>query len=103
MYQWRNVRQRTKVSTSAQVTNDDKEEKDEQVDEAAQVSSENAESEVASTVKIKLNPKARKVGRPKLDKKKTCSNEKTGRKWYEASESGRKNPGTLRLNKYWNL
>ncbi|KAK1948275.1 Zinc finger SWIM domain-containing protein 3 [Phytophthora citrophthora] len=89
MQQWRNVRQRTKVSISAQATNDDKEEKDELVDEDAQVSSEKAESEVASTVKIKLNPKAREVGRPKLDKKKTCSNEKTGRKWHEASESGR--------------
>ncbi|POM70800.1 Hypothetical protein PHPALM_12711, partial [Phytophthora palmivora] len=60
MQQWRNVRQRAKVSTLDQVTNYDKEENDEHVDEDAQASSDNAESEVANTVNIKLNPKARK-------------------------------------------
>ncbi|OWY92870.1 Cysteine protease [Phytophthora megakarya] len=52
----------------------------------------------SSAVRIKLNPKARKVGRPKLNKKKTVANDRTDRKWFEASESGRKIAGDATLD-----
>jgi hypothetical protein len=51
----------------------------------------------SSVTKIRLNPKARKVGRPKLQKKKTVAGGRVDRKWYEAAESGRKQSGEVTL------
>ncbi|OWY98730.1 hypothetical protein PHMEG_00030436 [Phytophthora megakarya] len=59
-----------------------------------------ATSTGAETTKgsIRLNPKARKVGRPQKMKKKTAASERSDRKWYEASEHGRKVAGEVTLD-----
>ncbi|ETK83091.1 hypothetical protein L915_11626 [Phytophthora nicotianae] len=49
------------------------------------------------TVKIRLNPKVKKVGCPQKHKKSTSAGEKKGRKWYEASEAGRTVAGEVTL------
>ncbi|KAL3664912.1 hypothetical protein V7S43_010089 [Phytophthora oleae] len=51
----------------------------------------------AKPVKIRLNPKARKVGRPRKLNKKTVAGEKADRKWFEAAEAGRKKAGEVTL------
>ncbi|ETM43371.1 hypothetical protein L914_11134 [Phytophthora nicotianae] len=51
----------------------------------------------ASSVSIRLNPKARKVGVPKKAKKKIVAGERAERKWYEAAEEGRKKAGEVTL------
>ncbi|ETK83497.1 hypothetical protein L915_11297 [Phytophthora nicotianae] len=50
-----------------------------------------------SSVSIRLNPKARKVGVPKKAKKKIVAGERAERKWYEAAEEGRKKAGEVTL------
>ncbi|KAL3674457.1 hypothetical protein V7S43_000406 [Phytophthora oleae] len=52
----------------------------------------------SSPVKIRLNPKATKVGRPAKQKKKTVAGEKSNRKWYAAAEDGRKAAGEVTLD-----
>ncbi|ETO58644.1 hypothetical protein F444_22976 [Phytophthora nicotianae P1976] len=49
-------------------------------------------------VTIRLNPKAKKVGRPQKKKKATSAGEKKDRKWYEAIEEGRKTAGEVTLS-----
>ncbi|ETI41588.1 hypothetical protein F443_13184 [Phytophthora nicotianae P1569] len=51
----------------------------------------------ASSVSIRLNPKARKVGAPKKAKKKIVAGERADRKWYEAAKEGRKKAGEVTL------
>ncbi|ETL36908.1 hypothetical protein L916_11199, partial [Phytophthora nicotianae] len=50
-----------------------------------------------SSVSIRLNPKARKVGVPKKAKKKIVAGERADRKWYEAAKEGRKKAGEVTL------
>ncbi|ETN20155.1 hypothetical protein PPTG_03223 [Phytophthora nicotianae INRA-310] len=51
----------------------------------------------ASSVSIRLNPKARKVGAPKKAKKKIVAGERADRKWYEAAKEGRNKSGEVTL------
>ncbi|KAI9981399.1 hypothetical protein PInf_009151 [Phytophthora infestans] len=51
----------------------------------------------ASTMTIRLNPKARKVGAPKKARTKIVAGERADRKWYEAAEEGRKKEGEVTL------
>ncbi|KAG1708078.1 hypothetical protein DVH05_024763 [Phytophthora capsici] len=55
------------------------------------------ESKNKARVKIRLDPKARKVGRPQKLKKKTAAGEKKYRKWYEATEAARTQAGEVTL------
>ncbi|ETL41100.1 hypothetical protein L916_07847 [Phytophthora nicotianae] len=118
--QWRNVRQRKIANTQADDADDAREgiqsdsnpARGAQFDDAAikaefEISSSgdddtgsNEDEEsigVESKVKIRLNPKTRKVGRPKKDKSKTVVSEKVDRQWFEAMEKGRKTAGEVTL------
>ncbi|ETM54960.1 hypothetical protein L914_01766 [Phytophthora nicotianae] len=39
-------------------------------------------------VKVRINPKARKVGRPQMQRKPTAASERSDRKWFKAAEKG---------------
>jgi hypothetical protein len=115
MQQWRNVRQKTSEVTSPlsqgapgkrkviQVVKDEDPDSSDEFKDAAmhsegQSSHDDLVEDVLSTApKIRLNPKARKVGRPKKVKAKAVAGEKADRKWFEASEAGRKTAGDTRL------
>ncbi|KAL3659117.1 hypothetical protein V7S43_016001 [Phytophthora oleae] len=58
---------------------------------------ESEEEKEKAPMKIKLNPKTKKVGRPKHVKKKIASAEKVDRKWYDKAEAGRKAAGEKTL------
>ncbi|KAG2934798.1 hypothetical protein PC115_g5046 [Phytophthora cactorum] len=45
-------------------------------------------------LKVRINPKARMVGRPQKQKKTTFASERTDRKWYKAAEKGRATAGS---------
>ncbi|OWZ02724.1 hypothetical protein PHMEG_00025668 [Phytophthora megakarya] len=75
--QWRNVRQRKRTS-----------QEEENLTQA---------SGIKSPLKIRLNPKARKVGAPKKKKTKKVASERKDRKWFEAAEAGRKKAGEVSL------
>ncbi|KAI9998183.1 hypothetical protein PInf_002518 [Phytophthora infestans] len=118
--QWRNVRQRKSVPMSnseggdewqgdEQCVDGDEEDADKQIpvrtftedDIQAEFNISSSEGEEAfessGKVKIRLNPKAKKVGRPQKQKKTTSAGENKGRKWYEAPEAGRKVAGEVTL------
>ncbi|OWZ07990.1 hypothetical protein PHMEG_00019536 [Phytophthora megakarya] len=115
--QWRDVRQGLQASTQAPVSgatstrkssgpidNLEKIKKEFGISSSAsedgtEVDDTSAEEDLAKkeAITIRLNPKARKVGRPKLQKKKTAASERADRKWYEASENGRKRSGQSTL------
>ncbi|ETI54043.1 hypothetical protein F443_03105 [Phytophthora nicotianae P1569] len=54
-------------------------------------------SKTGKRVEIRLNPKARKVGRPQKQKKKTAAGEKKDRRWYETTEAARAQAGEVSL------
>ncbi|ETI32828.1 hypothetical protein F443_20433, partial [Phytophthora nicotianae P1569] len=54
-------------------------------------------SKTGKRVEIRLNPKARKVGRPQKQKKKTAAGEKKDRRWYETREAARAQAGEVSL------
>jgi hypothetical protein len=118
--QWRNFRQKTSEITTPRLSTSprpagapgkrkstivkDPESPDEFEDDAMhseEVSSDdNLVDEILSVApKIRLNPKARKVGRPKKQKQKTVVTEKTDRKWFDAAEAGRKTSGDVTLER----
>ncbi|ETM98305.1 hypothetical protein PPTG_24661 [Phytophthora nicotianae INRA-310] len=124
--QWRNVRQRKRTSNikgdedgsadsdeqggDCDVVNDDQvkaefglisseEDGDDDVkgtrEDGAESKDEKDHEGIA--VNIRLNPKAKKVGRPPKKKKASSAGEKKDRKWFEAAESGRKIAGEVTL------
>ncbi|ETI35014.1 hypothetical protein F443_18594 [Phytophthora nicotianae P1569] len=124
--QWRNVRQRKRTSKikgeedgsadsdeqggDCDVVNDDQvkaefglisseEDGDDDVkgtrEDGAESKDEKDHEGIA--VNIRLNPKAKKVGRPQKKKKASSAGEKKDRKWFEAAESGRKIAGEVTL------
>ncbi|RLN92683.1 hypothetical protein BBJ28_00027113, partial [Nothophytophthora sp. Chile5] len=56
-----------------------------------------APSEYKHGVNIKLNPKARKVGRPGKKRQKTAAGERADRVWFTAAEEGRRLAGEVTL------
>ncbi|GMF25829.1 unnamed protein product [Phytophthora fragariaefolia] len=125
--QWRNVRQRkiavgkhlVKETRTKEYTDDvavkrefgicSSEEDDSDVSDKGQAFSEDDEDDSdgsdkgqvnigrGSPIKIRLNPKAKKVGRSAKMKKKTCAGERADRKWYASAEEGRKVAGEVSL------
>ncbi|OWZ16382.1 hypothetical protein PHMEG_0009837 [Phytophthora megakarya] len=115
--QWRDVRQGLQTSTQAPVTgatstrkasgpidNIEKIKKEfgissSESEDGTEVDDASTEEDLAKkeAITIRSNPKARKVGGPKLQKKKTAASERADRKWYEASENGRKRAGQSTL------
>ncbi|KAG1711914.1 hypothetical protein DVH05_009155 [Phytophthora capsici] len=124
--QWRNVRQKKMLSIGGKVSADkparakkeyepgrdydslvkkeinisSSEEDDEEDRSSVNAESDNendSESKNKARVEIRLNPKARKVGRPQNLKKKTAAGEKKDRKWYEATEAARAQAGEVTL------
>ncbi|KAE8999099.1 hypothetical protein PR002_g18562 [Phytophthora rubi] len=110
--QWRNFRQKTcEVATPREpsepgkhrsAAHNDSDSIDELKDQ--EMSSEGDSSEdkeveevLAGAPTIRLNPTARKVGRPKKQRQKTVASEKEGRKWFDAAEAGRKTSGDVTL------
>ncbi|KAE9146177.1 hypothetical protein PF006_g9031 [Phytophthora fragariae] len=117
MQHWRNVRQKTsEIATPLSLSAPDKRkyvpkvkyEDADSVEEKAdkEMSSEGDSSEddlveelLSTAPTIRLNPKARKVGRPKKPKAKTVASERADRKWFEAAEAGRKTAGDATLER----
>lgn len=105
--QWRNVRQRKIAAgqpeledTRANGSNNDADVKRE-FGICSSEEEDSGEDELnvgrGSPIKIRLNPKAKKVGRPAKQKKKTSAGERADRKWYACAEEGRKVAGEVSL------
>jgi hypothetical protein len=107
--QWRNVRQRKIAAepTATKNNRDDSASDDVAVKREFGICSSEEEESGAdeenvsrdSPIKIRLNPKAKKVGRPAKQKMKTSAGERAGRKWYASAEEGRKVAGEVSLSK----
>jgi hypothetical protein len=112
--QWRNLRQKTSEITTPQPSGapgkrraaamDDPDSSDEFMDDAMHSEEKSSDEDLVEEVlsgapKIRLNLKARNVGRPKKQKSKTVATEKADRKWFDASESGRKISGDVTVER----
>ncbi|KAL3664453.1 hypothetical protein V7S43_010773 [Phytophthora oleae] len=96
--QWRNNTAAARLEFG--ISDDEEFEADDAPAEASQIcATRDADHDNdSSPVKIRLNPKAKKVGRPAKQKKKTVAGEKSDRKWYAAAEDGRKAAGEVTLD-----
>ncbi|EGZ09708.1 hypothetical protein PHYSODRAFT_523251 [Phytophthora sojae] len=71
----------------------------EESDQCLEVENRSSSCDVTgfSSVHVRLNPKARKVGAPRKLKSTTAAGAKRDRKWFEAAEAGRKCAGEVTL------
>jgi hypothetical protein len=66
-------------------------------DDSDNDSSKSEDGRAFSKFKVRLNPKARKVGRPQKIRTKTVASERADRVWYYASEQARQRAGEVTL------
>ncbi|KAG2920220.1 hypothetical protein PC129_g4195 [Phytophthora cactorum] len=98
LQQWRNVRQMQEMpwgeTQPKWECEDDVESKSKPIDDPG-ASIKGAATETSlDKLKVRINPKARMVGRPQKQKKTTFASERTDRKWYKAAEKGRATAGS---------
>ncbi|KAG6969107.1 hypothetical protein JG688_00005466 [Phytophthora aleatoria] len=102
LQQWRNVRQNQKVDGAERqpkrICGMNAESKPESDDDDGESKDDVTTGVVTATLKVRINPKARKVGRPQKQKKTTAASERADRKWYKAVEAGRAAAGTDTLD-----
>ncbi|KAF1795805.1 hypothetical protein GQ600_17341 [Phytophthora cactorum] len=96
--QWRNVRQIQEMpwgeTQPKREREDDVESKSKPIDDPGASIKGTVTETSSAKLKVRINPKARMVGRPQKQKKTTFASERTDRKWYKAAEKGRATAGS---------
>ncbi|ETP16357.1 hypothetical protein F441_09030 [Phytophthora nicotianae CJ01A1] len=98
--QWRHVRQKVKLPLQGTELKRESEEVSEDSTESQTLNIEKKDTREAG-LRVRINPKARKVGRPQKHRKTTAASERADRKWYKAAESGRALAGADTLEELW--
>ncbi|ETM33072.1 hypothetical protein L914_19651, partial [Phytophthora nicotianae] len=93
----RDREQEALVKNEFNISSSDEDEEDRSQTSVGDDGTDEDASKTGTRVEIRLNPKARKVGRPQKQKKKTAAGEKKDRRWYETTEAARAQAGEVSL------
>ncbi|KUF98573.1 DEAD-box ATP-dependent RNA helicase 28 [Phytophthora nicotianae] len=93
----RDREQEALVKNEFNISSSDEDEEDRSQTSVGDDGTDEDASKTGKRVEIRLNPKARKVGRPQKQKKKTAAGEKKDRRWYETTEAARAQAGEVSL------
>ncbi|ETO58540.1 hypothetical protein F444_23082 [Phytophthora nicotianae P1976] len=93
----RDREQEALVKNEFNISSSDEDEEDRSQTSVGDDGTDEDASKTGKRVEIRLNLKARKVGRPQKQKKKTAAGEKKDRRWYETREAARAQAGEVSL------